>query len=59
MRSKINQGVAKCVFLDGSYKWFRITRQKYDSLIRNFRKLSNFRYVKFYEIVNYQKGGNL
>ena len=53
--SKIHQAVAKVAFFDGNHKWFRVSRQKHDSLIRNFRNMPNFRYVKFYEIVNYNK----
>ena len=55
MENRILQAVAKVVFHSGKYCWYRISRQKFDSLINNFRNMPDFRYVKFYEIINYNR----
>lgn len=55
MQYRVYQAVAKVVFLSGRYKWYRISRQKYDSLVFNFQRMPDFRYAKFYEIENYSR----
>jgi len=56
--SRIFQAVAKVVLLNGKYFWIRISRQSHNNLIFYWRKYPNFKYIKFYEIINYKKGGS-
>lgn len=55
---RIKQAVAKIVLTTGNYFWVRISRQRIGNLIHYWRNYPNFRYAKFYDIVNYQKGTN-
>lgn len=53
---KIKQAVAKIVLQDKSHYWLRISRQKIESIIYNFRSIYNFYYAKIFEIIDYKKG---
>lgn len=58
MTTRIKQAVAKVMRLNGTYFWVRISRQSINNLIRYWRNYPNFKYIKFFEIINYTKGGS-
>jgi len=55
--NRISQAVAKVVLENKKYFWIRVSRQTHGNLIFYWRKYPQFKYIKFYEIINYKKGG--
>ena len=51
--SRIKEGIAKVVFLNKSYKWYRIDRRTWKSLIDYYRRIPDFYYAKIY---NFKRG---
>ena len=44
----IHQGVIKVTWLDGNWKWYRVTRRTFNNLVMGFKDLPNFHYAKVY-----------
>ncbi|MBR10951.1 MAG: hypothetical protein CMP48_25140 [Rickettsiales bacterium] len=46
---KIKQGVVKIVWLDGNWKWYRISNRYLKDVANGFFNIPNFHYGKVYD----------